>query len=154
MMFPLSVNATCAPALMRHLWQSTTACAVSWLLSPLLRRNASRTRFRLRMLASLRLGTLRVRNAILEDVALGFQSAAFDRPVADRTSIDERCWDFTLKWTPYETLLSIIRSDEPADAPPPVLTSIEKQIGLKLDAMNTMVEMMVPDNMESRARTS
>ncbi len=98
-----------------------------------------------------KLGNLTVRNATMEDVAEGFQGAVFDRPVVDRTDIQGH-WNFLLKWTPDETQFQVfgakIVPNEAADAPPPIFTAIQEQIGLKLDAAKTMVDVMVLDHVE------
>lgn len=98
-----------------------------------------------------KLGHLTVRNATMLDVVQGFQGAVFDRPVVDRTGIDGR-WNFSLKWTPDETQFQVfgvkIVPDESADAPPPIFTAIQEQIGLKLDATKTPVDVMVLDHVE------
>jgi uncharacterized protein (TIGR03435 family) len=98
-----------------------------------------------------KLGSLTVRNATMEDVAQGFQGAVFDRPVVDRTAIQGH-WNFSLKWTPDETQFQVfgakIVPNEAADAPPPIFTAIQEQVGLKLDAAKTMVDVMVLDHVE------
>lgn len=98
-----------------------------------------------------KLGSLTVRNATMEDVAQGFQGAVFDRPVVDHTGLQGH-WNFSLKWTPDETQFQVfgvkITPNEAADAPPPIFTAIQEQIGLKLDAAKTMVDVMVLDHVE------
>jgi uncharacterized protein (TIGR03435 family) len=98
-----------------------------------------------------KLGHLTVRNATMLEVVAGFQGSVFDRPVVDRTGIDGH-WDFSLKWTPDETQFQVfgakIVPDESADAPPPIYTAIQQQVGLKLDATKTMVDVMVMDHVE------
>lgn len=98
-----------------------------------------------------KLGHLTVRNGTMEDVAQGFQGAVFDRPVVNRTGLEGR-WDFVLKWTPDETQFQVfgakIVPNEAADAPPPIFQAIQEQIGLKLDATKTMVDVMVMDHVE------
>lgn len=98
-----------------------------------------------------KLGHLTVRNGTMDDVVQGFQGAVFDRPVVNRTGIEGH-WDFSLKWTPDETQFQVfnmkIVPDESPDAPPPVFTAIQEQVGLKLDAAKTMVDVMVLDHVE------
>ncbi|HMH13008.1 MAG TPA: M56 family metallopeptidase [Edaphobacter sp.] len=98
-----------------------------------------------------KLGNLTVRNATMYDVAEGLQSAVFDRPVVDHTGIQGQ-WNFSLKWTPDETQFQVfgmkIVPNEAADAPPPIFTAIQEQVGLKLDAAKTMVDVMVLDHVE------
>ena len=98
-----------------------------------------------------KLGNLTVRNQTMADVAHGFQGAVFDRPVVDQTGLQGR-WDFSLKWTPDDTQFAVfnvkIQPNEAADAPPPIFTAIQEQIGLKLDAGKPQVDVMVLDHVE------
>jgi uncharacterized protein (TIGR03435 family) len=98
-----------------------------------------------------KLGNLTVRNATMEDVAQGLQGAVFDRPVVDHTGIQGR-WNFALKWSPDETQFQVfgvkIVPNEAADAPPPIFTAIQEQIGLKLDASKATVDVMVLDHVD------
>jgi uncharacterized protein (TIGR03435 family) len=98
-----------------------------------------------------KLGNLTVRNATMEDVAQGFQGAVFDRPVVNHTGLDGH-WNFALKWSPDETQFQVfgvkIVPNEAADAPPPIFTAIQEQIGLKLDASKAMVDVMVLDHVD------
>ncbi len=99
-----------------------------------------------------KLGNLTVRNATLTDFAGGMQSAVFDRPVVNHTGLEGR-WNFSLKWTPDESQFAGfgIKIPPPTDAPdqpPPVFTAIQEQIGLKLDAARTAVDVMVVDHVE------
>jgi uncharacterized protein (TIGR03435 family) len=96
-------------------------------------------------------GNLTVRNATMDDFASGMQGAVFDRPVVNHTSLDGR-WNCSLKRTPDETQfqvfgVKIVPSDAP-DAPPAVFTAIQEQIGLKLDAVKTLVDVMILDHVE------
>ena len=65
-----------------------------------------------------------------------------DRPVVDRTSLTGR-YDFTLKWTFDD-------SKVPTDgsAAPGLFTAIQEQMGLKLEAVKTMTNVMLIDKME------
>ena len=98
-----------------------------------------------------KLGNLTVRNATMDDFANGMQGAVFDRPVVNRTGLEGR-WNCSLKWTPDETQFQVfgvkITPNEAADAPPPIFTAIQEQIGLKFDAAKTMVNVMVLDHVE------
>ena len=97
------------------------------------------------------LGNLIVRNQTMADVAHGFQGAVFDRPVVDHTGLEGR-WDFSLKWTPDETQFAVfnvkIVPNDAADAPPPIYTAIQEQIGLKLEAGKPQVDVMVLDHVD------
>jgi uncharacterized protein (TIGR03435 family) len=99
------------------------------------------------------LGTLPARNSTMEEFAGVMQEAVLDRPVVDHTGIKGR-WDFTLKWTPDESQFVGLRpagSRLPPpgdDAPPDLFTAIQQQLGLKLTAEKTAVDVMVIDHME------
>jgi len=102
-----------------------------------------------------KLGRLVMRGLTMDDICNGFQSAVFDRPVVNRTGIQGR-YDGTLNWTPDESQFPVfvmkfgvkITPDESADAPPPIFTAIQQQVGLKLDAEKTAVKVMVLDHAE------
>ena len=96
------------------------------------------------------LGVLTVRNATMGDFAELMQSAVLDRPVVDQTGLTGK-WDFLLKWTPDESQFGGmgIRVPPPSnapDAPPPLFTAIQEQIGLKLESGKADVETMVLDH--------
>jgi uncharacterized protein (TIGR03435 family) len=98
------------------------------------------------------LGQLYVQNATMEDFTHLMQSAVLDRPVVDQTGIKGR-WNFVLKWTPDESQFGGLGMKVPppsnaADAPPPLFTAIQEQIGLKLEAMKAPVEVLVLDHVE------
>jgi len=89
----------------------------------------------------------------MEEFAGVMQGAVLDRPVVDHTGIKGR-WDFTLKWTPDESQFVGLRpagSRLPPpgdDAPPDLFTAIQQQLGLKLTAQKTAVDVMVIDHVE------
>jgi uncharacterized protein (TIGR03435 family) len=97
-------------------------------------------------------GVLTVQNATMQDFAGLMQSAVLDRPVVDQTSLSGK-WNFLLKWTPDESQFGGMGvkvpppSDAP-DAPPPLFTAIQEQIGLKLDAGKAQVPVLVIDKAE------
>ena len=98
------------------------------------------------------LGQLYVQNATMEDFTHLMQSAVLDRPVVDQTGIKGR-WNFVLKWTPDESQFGGLGMKVPppsnaADAPPPLFTAIQEQIGLKLEAMKAPVEVLVLDHVD------
>jgi uncharacterized protein (TIGR03435 family) len=98
------------------------------------------------------LGDLNVRNATMGDFTHLMQSAVLDRPVVDQTSLAGK-WDFQLKWTPDDSQFSGMGmrppppSDAP-DAPPPLFTAIQEQLGLKLESGRAQVDVMVIDQVE------
>jgi uncharacterized protein (TIGR03435 family) len=98
------------------------------------------------------LGVLTVRNATMGDFAQLMQSAVLDRPVVDQTALVDK-FDFLLKWTPDESQfggmgVKVPPPSDAADAPPPLFTAIQEQIGLKLEAAKTPVEVLVLDHVE------
>jgi uncharacterized protein (TIGR03435 family) len=98
------------------------------------------------------LGVLTVTNATMADFAGVMQNAVFDRPVVDQTGLQGK-WDFVLKWTPDESQfgglgVKVPPPSDAADAPPPLFTAIQEQIGLKLDAGKPAVPVLVLDHVE------
>ena len=98
------------------------------------------------------LGDLNVRNATMEDFVHLMQSGVLDRPVVDQTGLTGR-WDFELKWTPDDSQFGGmgIRPPPPSDAPdapPPLFTAIQEQLGLKLESQKAQVDVMVIDHVE------
>ena len=65
-----------------------------------------------------------------------------DRPIVDRTGL-KGAYDFTLKYTYDESLT-------PADgsAPPGLFTAIQEQMGLKLEPVKAMTDVLVIDKVE------
>ncbi|MEK6397453.1 MAG: TIGR03435 family protein [Terriglobus sp.] len=96
-----------------------------------------------------KLGNLVYRNITMDGFASWMQGGVFDRPCVNHTGIEGR-FDGTLKWTPDETQFQIfgmkITPDESADAPPPITTAMEQQMGLKLTAEKTAVDVMMIDH--------
>ena len=98
-----------------------------------------------------KLGNLIFRDDTMDDFCSGMQGAVFDRPVVNHTGL-EGYWNGTLKWTPDETQFTVFNAkivpNDAADAPPPIFTAIQEQIGLKLEAQKTAVSVMVLDHVE------
>lgn len=98
-----------------------------------------------------KLGTLVFRNISMDGFATWMQNGVFDRPCVNHTGLQGK-FDGTLKWTPDETQFQIfgvkIVPDESADAPPPITTAMEQQLGLHLSAEKTAVDVMVIDHVE------
>ena len=98
------------------------------------------------------LGVLTVTNATMEDFTQLMQSAVLDRPVVDQTNLPGK-WNFLLKWTPDESQfggmgIKVPPPSNAADAPPPLFTAIQEQIGLKLEAGKAQVPVLVIDKAE------
>jgi len=80
------------------------------------------------------------------------QGAVMDRPVVDQTGLEGK-WDFVLKWTPDESQfggmgIKVPPPTDAADAPPPLFTAIQEQVGLKLEAGKAPVELLVFDHVD------
>lgn len=98
-----------------------------------------------------KLGNLVFRNITMDGFASWMQGGVFDRPCVNHTGIEGH-FDGALKWSPDETQFQIfgvkIVPDESADAPPPITTAMEQQLGLKLTTERTAVDVMVIDHVE------
>jgi len=97
-----------------------------------------------------RLGDLHVTNATMDDFTNLMQSAVLDRPVVDQTGINGR-YDFDLNWTPDDSQFQSFEVKIPPpgeNAPPPLYTAIQEQIGLKLDATKAPADVLVIDHVE------
>lgn len=97
-------------------------------------------------------GNLHVNNANMEDFSHLMQEAVLDRPVVNQTDLKGR-WNFNLKWTPDETQfagmgMKIPPPTDAANAPAPLFTAIQEEIGLKLDATRTAIPVLVIDHVE------
>ena len=74
-----------------------------------------------------------MQNATMVDFAGLMQTAVLDQPVVDQTSLPGK-WNFLLKWTPDESQfggmgVKVPPPSDAADAPPPLFTAIQEQIG-------------------------
>lgn len=98
-------------------------------------------------------GRFIARNATMADFTGFMQSLVLDRPVVDRTGLTTR-YDFTLDWTPDETQFTdrqgipLPPPDPNAETFPDLFTAIQQQLGLKLEAAKTPVDVMVIDHVE------
>jgi uncharacterized protein (TIGR03435 family) len=98
------------------------------------------------------LGVLTFTNSTMPDFCDLMQAAVLDRPVVDQTNLPGK-WDFLLKWTPDESQfggmgIKVPPPSDAADAPPPLFTAIQEQIGLKLEAEKAQVPVLVIDHVE------
>jgi len=93
-------------------------------------------------------GQLVATNANIADLAWELQSAVVDRPVVDHTGLTSR-FNFTLTWTPDEFQKSNLTGQTPtSEEPPNVFTAIRQQLGLRLEAAKSLVDVMVIDHVE------
>lgn len=98
------------------------------------------------------LGVLTFTNSSMDDLCDLFQSAVLDRPVVNQTNLPGK-WDFLLKWTPDESQfggmgIKVPPPSDAADAPPPLYTAMQEQLGLKLEAGKAQVPVLVIEKAE------
>ena len=99
-------------------------------------------------------GRMMMRNGSMAEFAQVMQGI-LDRPVLDQTGLKDR-YDLTIRWTPDDSQYggrvppqgSGDNSASNADAPPPLFTAIQEQIGLKLDAVKAPAKVMVIDSVD------
>lgn len=94
-------------------------------------------------------GLLKVKNMSFAGVARILQRTIFDRPVVDRTGLSGR-YTFDLRWHPDETQFDqmrglSVRTAAGSEAEDDIYTAARKQLGLKIEAKKTMVDVMVID---------
>jgi uncharacterized protein (TIGR03435 family) len=101
----------------------------------------------------LRVGHVALRGFNVKQLAANL-SNWLDRPVVDRTGL-KGGFDFTLDWSPdqqpqYDAVgAPIRRADVPVDRTgPSIFTAVEEQLGLKLDAVKGLVDVVVIDHVE------
>jgi uncharacterized protein (TIGR03435 family) len=90
------------------------------------------------------------KNATLADFAGFLQGGVIDRPILDRTGLAGR-YDFGLLWRPEIPLGGPANNPPPpsdSDGLPDVLTAIQQQLGLRLEATKTPTEVIVIDHLE------
>ena len=92
-------------------------------------------------------GQLIARNVNIADLAWELQSAVLDRPVVDQTGLTSR-FDFTLAWTPDEFQSPAVVGANGAtdEAFPNLFTAIRQQLGLRLGATKSRVDVMVVEH--------
>ena len=88
--------------------------------------------------------TMRMTNASMNELRL-LLTFFLDRPVVDQTGLAGR-YDFQLKWTFDERDGS--RAPTDGTAAPGIFTAIQEQLGLKLEPVKTMTDVMVIDKIE------
>ena len=93
---------------------------------------------------------LTVKNATMPDLTNLLQSNVLDRPVVDQSGLSGR-FDFDLSWTPDDSQFNGRFRTPPQSTEAPLsglFAAIQEQLGLKLDATKTMVDVMVIDHAE------
>ena len=91
-------------------------------------------------------------NARTVDFTSFLQMLVLDRPVVDRTGITGR-FDFTVTFTPDDSEFNghppkLPATTEAAEAAPNLFSAIQAQLGLKLDAEKTAVDVIAIDHVE------
>lgn len=101
-----------------------------------------------------RLGNLTVRNMSMTDFAQWMQASVTDRPIVDRTGLKDR-YDFKLKWTPDDSEFAqfrssgeLVRKRNNPNGPPPLDVAMRQQVGLRIDTVKAMVDVIVIDHVE------
>jgi uncharacterized protein (TIGR03435 family) len=87
-----------------------------------------------------------VRNMTMPEFAFTMQAGFLDRPLVDRTGFGDQRYNFVLKWTP-DSGAGTDNSNGP-DAPPDIFAAFQEQLGLRLQAAKTPVDVMVIDRVE------
>ena len=98
------------------------------------------------------LGMCTFRSDSLQHFSRWLSFVVLDRPVQDKTGLTGN-FDFTLRWTPDESQFSGmgIRAPQPTgdtNAPPDLVTAIQEQLGLKLEPVKTLTDVLVIDHIE------
>ena len=91
-------------------------------------------------------GSLSLNNESMGDFSILLQANLLDRPVIDQTGLAGR-YDFSLVWTP-EQLMGAVPNPNAIAPPPDLLTAVQQQLGLKLEAAKVRVEVFVVDKVE------
>lgn len=73
--------------------------------------------------------------------------SAIGMPVRDMTGLSGY-YEFTLKWTPEDTLLAGGNTPADPDRPPSIFTALQEQLGLKLEPRKVPIEIVVVDHVE------
>jgi uncharacterized protein (TIGR03435 family) len=101
------------------------------------------------------LGTMKVMNMTMAAFSSAMQRTVLDKPMVDQTALTDR-YDFTLKWTPDDSQFIQLRgtginvpsgADDP-NAPPGLYTAIQEQLGLKLEPVKALADVIVIDHAE------
>jgi uncharacterized protein (TIGR03435 family) len=96
--------------------------------------------------------TLNVANGTLTDFTGFLQIIVLDRPVVDRTGVTGK-FDFHVTFTPDDSEFNghppkLPAATDTTEASPNLFTAMQEQLGLKLDAEKTPVDVMAIDHVE------
>jgi uncharacterized protein (TIGR03435 family) len=101
------------------------------------------------------LGTMKVTNMTMAAFASAMQRTVLDKPLIDQTGLVDK-YDFILKWTPDDSQFNQIRgtgisvptSAGDPNAPPGLYTAIQEELGLKLEPVKALTDVLVVDHAE------
>lgn len=88
------------------------------------------------------LETMHAENLSMGELAGLLMRIALDRPAVDQTGLKGR-YDFELRWTTDDAVTSA-----PTDAPPGLFTALPEQLGLRLEPVKAMADVLVVDKVE------
>lgn len=97
--------------------------------------------------------TLAVGNASMTDFSGVLQAMVLDRPVVNQTGLDGK-YDFTVKFTPDDSQFNghppavPSKGDTAAEPAPSLFEAVQQQLGLKLEAQKTGVDVIAIDKVE------
>jgi uncharacterized protein (TIGR03435 family) len=101
-----------------------------------------------------KLGDLTASNITMNEFAKEMQGSVTDRPVLDRTGLKDH-YDFRLRWTPDDSQFAQFRSAGVAsktkarpNAQPALNDAIQQQIGLRIEPVKAMVDVIMIDHVE------
>lgn len=101
------------------------------------------------------LGTMKVTNMTMAAFASAMQRTVLDKPLVDQTGLVDR-YDFVLKWTPDDSQFNQIRGTgiavptggEDPNAPPGLYAAIQEELGLKVEPVKALTDVLVIDHAE------
>jgi len=98
------------------------------------------------------LGKLGARAATMADFVHSLQRNVLDRPIIDQTGLSGR-YNFTLNWVPDEFQFAAVRTPGGPQIPSntegaDLITAIQQQLGLKLEATKAPADVMVIDRVQ------
>jgi len=96
-----------------------------------------------------------VTNMTLAEFAIWFQKVVMDKPVIDRSGLSAK-YDFSLMWSPDESQFIPLRGTgaragrwpDDAKAPPDLYGAFQEQLGLKLEPVKALADVMVVDHID------
>jgi len=93
---------------------------------------------------------MRVVNSTIQEFIGFVLNDSLELPVVDQTGLGSARYDFVLKWTPDTLQSQGAAPERPSnpDAAPDIFTAMQQQLGLKLEATKTLVDVLVIDKVE------